>query len=73
MTAKKCPLCGATSLLEKHGEFRMELPPNIPGGVVVVPNATWLHCESCGEDIPSAESEQAINLQCRGRRVSRVG
>ena len=73
MKAKKCPLCGATSLQEKHGEFRMELPPNIPGDFVVVPDATWLHCTSCGEDILSAELEKSINRLCRKPRVSRVG
>jgi hypothetical protein len=70
MIAKKCPLCGETSLCEKHGEFRMELPPNIPGGFIVVPDTTWRHCESCGEDILSAELEQAINHQCCEQRTS---
>ena len=73
MIAKNCPMCGAASLQEKHGEFRMRLPPNIPGEFVVVPDATWLHCDACAEDILSAELEQAINRECRGHRVSRVG
>lgn len=68
----KCPLCGETSLHEKRGEYRMELPPNVPGGSVVVPNATWMHCDSCGEDILSPEMEKAINKKTR-RKTSPVG
>ena len=71
MTAKNCPVCGEMTLLEKQGDFRMDLPPNVPGGFVIVPNATWLHCESCGEDILSAELERAINSHCH--EVSRAG
>ena len=71
MKAKKCPLCGETTLLEKHGEFRMELPPNIPGGAVVVPDATWMHCDSGGEEILSAELEEAIKRKC-ARKSSHV-
>lgn len=64
MNARECPLCGEKTLSEKQGEYRMNLPPNIPGGTIVVAHATWLRCESCGEDILSAELEQAINGQC---------
>ncbi len=64
MTAKKCPVCGEASLVEKRGEYRMELPPNFPGGFVVIADAAWSHCESCGEDILSAELEREINLCC---------
>jgi len=70
MAAKKCPLCGEMTLLEKHGDYRMELPTNIRIGFVVIPDATWLHCDSCGEDILSAELEQAINNHCH--EVSRI-
>jgi rRNA maturation protein Nop10 len=73
MAVKKCPICGEMTLLEKHGEYRMALPANIPGGSVVVPDSAWQHCESCGEDILSAELEQAIDTSCRGKRVARVG
>jgi hypothetical protein len=73
MTTKTCPICGEMTLLEKHGEYRMKLPPNIAGGFVIVPDAAWQHCESCGEDILSAELEQAINTSCRGKRVARAG
>ena len=73
MTASQCPICGDGALTEMRGEYRMPLPPNIPGGLVVVPDAAWLHCESCGEDILSAELEQEIDRQSRGKRVSRAG
>jgi hypothetical protein len=65
MSAKVCPVCGEPTLLEKRGEYRMELPPTLPGGFVVIPDTSWLHCDSCGEDILSAELERAI--QKRGR------
>jgi hypothetical protein len=73
MAAKKCPVCGVPKLLEKHGEFRMELPANVPGNAVLVPNSSWWHCDSCGEDILSLELERAINGQIRPRRVPSVG
>jgi hypothetical protein len=72
MSAKKCPVCGEATLLEKHGEYRMELPPNISGGFVVIPKTSWLHCESCGEDILSAELEQAINKHCHESQASPI-
>jgi hypothetical protein len=65
MKAKKCPMCGETTLLEHHGDFRMELPPNVPGGAILVSDANWMHCDSCGEDILSPELEMQINRQCR--------
>jgi len=73
MAAKQCTVCGETTLVEKTGEYRMDLPPSIPGGCVVVSNTNWLHCESCSEDILSPELERAINVDCRQRRVARVG
>lgn len=72
MKAKKCPTCGKLSLVEKRGEYHMELPPNLAGDAVVVADAEWLHCDSCGEDILSKKLEQAINRKCRGRKKSPV-
>lgn len=69
MAAKKCPLCGQQTLVEMQGEYRMEPPPNIPGGVIIIPDASWLHCESCGEDILSHELDTAIG----GERYRRLG
>ena len=70
MIAKKCPICGEATLVAKHGEYRMDLPPNIPGGFIIVPDANWLRCESCGEDVLSVELEQAIDSQCRKQSVA---
>ena len=61
MIAKNCPLCGQTTLVEMQGEYRFELPPNIPGGAIMIRDASWRHCESCGEDILSNELEAAID------------
>ncbi|MBI3823606.1 MAG: hypothetical protein HY289_13130 [Planctomycetes bacterium] len=72
MKAKKCPRCGKSSLYETRGEYRMELPPNIAGPTVVVADAEWQHCNSCGEDVLSKELEQAINRKCRRRKKSTV-
>src|SRR5438132_1276802 len=66
--AKNCPLCGQTTLIEKNAEYRLEPPPNIPGGTIVIRDATWLHCDACGEDILSHELEAAINHE-RYRRL----
>ncbi len=73
MKAKTCPICGKASLSEKRGEYRMELPPNINGEAVVIADAAWMHCDSCGEDILSKELEQAINRKTRRRKRSPVG
>lgn len=72
MKARKCPICGKTSLREKRGDYRFELPPNVSGKPVVVADAEWLHCDSCGEDILSKTLEQAIKRRCRRRKVSMV-
>ena len=66
MAAKKCPMCGQTALVEMQGEYRMEVPANIPGGAIVIRDTSWRHCESCKDDILSAELETAINRErCR--------
>jgi hypothetical protein len=71
MRAKKCPICGKVSLLQKRGDYHMALPPNISGDTVVIADAEWQHCDSCGEDILS-KLEQAINRKCRRRKRSPV-
>jgi YgiT-type zinc finger domain-containing protein len=69
MKAKKCPICGKLTLQPKRGDYQLELPPNIPGNTVVVADAEWQHCDSCGEDILSKELEQATNRKCgQGKR-----
>jgi YgiT-type zinc finger domain-containing protein len=72
MKAKTCPICGQATLVEKQGDFHMDVPPNIPGGSLIIANAEWQHCDSCGEDILSKKLEQAINRKCRQRKKSQV-
>lgn len=70
MKGKICPICGKRSLIQKQGEYRMELPPNISGKVVIVADAEWMHCNSCGEDILSKGLEQSLNRKARRRKRS---
>ena len=67
MAAKECPLCGQTALMAMTGEYCLEPPPNLLGGPIVVSEAAWLHCESCGEDILSSDLEAAIERERRRR------
>ena len=71
MAARKCPLCGEATLQDMHGEFRFEPPANIPGGAIVIPNASWRHCCSCGENIIPHELDNAIDGE-RNRRLGPV-
>lgn len=64
----ECPICGAVALSELHGEFRFEPPDNIPGGVMVFPNASWQECQSCGEQILPPELDRAIDDESRRRQ-----
>ncbi|OAI47801.1 hypothetical protein AYO44_08890 [Planctomycetaceae bacterium SCGC AG-212-F19] len=61
-------MCGQKTLVEMKGEFKIDPPPNIPGGTIVVRDASWLHCQSCAEDILSPELEKAIDRE-RFRRL----
>ena len=63
MTTAKCPLCGNDTLEHKHGEYRFEPPQNIPGGTMMIPNATWDACTSCGEEILPDELTKAIEAE----------
>lgn len=49
MTVRTCPFCGNYSVVEVTGEYRFVPPPNIPGGDIVIPNATWRECNECSE------------------------
>lgn len=40
----QCPLCGNRPLEHKHGEYRFEPPQNIPGGTMIIADATWDAC-----------------------------
>lgn len=67
MASKKCPVCGCISLTEMRGAYRFEPPAIIPGGSIIVSEADWLHCGSCGEDILSADLEASIDAERRRR------
>lgn len=60
--ATKCPICGNETLGSRHGEFRFEPPANIPGGVMIVPDADWLECSSCGDRILSNKLDRELDL-----------
>jgi HTH-type transcriptional regulator/antitoxin MqsA len=63
-----CLSCGRGPIEEKRGTFRFEPPPNIPGGVVEIPNAVWRECAACGEQIIGHELDRAIDDQARRRQ-----
>jgi putative zinc finger/helix-turn-helix YgiT family protein len=67
--AGACPICGAESLERRQGEFRFSPPANIPGGEIVVPDATWDECASCGEQILGLDLEAALENE----RYNRLG
>jgi hypothetical protein len=66
--AKDCPLCGKTALVAVEGLYKIEPPPEVPGGMIEVANATWRHCDACGEDILSSVLDKAIDQE-RYRRL----
>ncbi len=63
MATTKCPLCGNHTLEHKQGDYRFEPPPNIPGGTMIIPNATWDACTGCGEEILPNELTRAIEAE----------
>lgn len=63
MTTATCPLCGSDTLEHKRGDYRFEPPQNIPGGTMILPNATWDACTSCGQDILPDELTKAIEVE----------
>lgn len=56
-----CPLCGAAAVTQHNGEFRMEPPPNIPGGTLIVPSATWDECDNCHERFLPSDITAALD------------
>ncbi len=63
MTTTQCPLCGHQTLEHKHGEYRFEPPQNIPGGTMIIANATWNTCTRCGEEMLPDELTRAIEAE----------
>ena len=61
-------MCGDNTLEEKRGEYRFDPPPNIPGGIIVIPNAAWQACDRCREEILSHELDKAIGLEAIKRQ-----
>jgi putative zinc finger/helix-turn-helix YgiT family protein len=49
--SKTCPYCGHPTLETRQGEYRIEPPANVPGGVMVLPDATWEACTTCDQKI----------------------
>lgn len=65
---QNCFNCGS-AMQERAGTYRFEPPDNIPGGTIAVPNATWLECENCGEQLLPAELDeklQSLSIQRQG-------
>lgn len=59
-----CPLCGGAELRICRGDYRFDPPPNIPGGPLIVKDATWEECPSCGEVLlPPELSNELENLR----------
>ena len=54
---------------ERHGAYRFQPPPNIPGGTMVIIEATWLECENCGQQMLSA----ALNRKLEELSMIRQG
>jgi YgiT-type zinc finger domain-containing protein len=69
MVVTQCPLCGSETLEERRGEYVLTPPANTPGGLMVVPNATWQHCANCGEELLPRPLTKAIEAEQR-RRLS---
>lgn len=55
-----CPICGQDERETKHGTYSMEVPASIPGGAIEIHDATWEHCNACGEDFIADDLNKAI-------------
>jgi putative zinc finger/helix-turn-helix YgiT family protein len=66
---KQCPNCGSNSRELKQGNYVFTPPPNIPGGPMVVKDATWEECENCGQQLLSpalSRALQELSIQRQG-------
>ncbi len=56
-----CPACGVGELKEVSGEFKTQIEgPDGHPMKLSVPNVTWQHCVSCGEDLLDQKASEAI-------------
>ncbi len=60
---RECPICGEIAFEDRSGDFHFQVPENIPGGEIVVPNARWEECAACGEVVLSLELEEALDRE----------
>jgi YgiT-type zinc finger domain-containing protein len=65
---ERCPMCGASTLEQKTGEFIFNPPKVIPGGRIVIDNAIWEECSSCKEKVLGDVLSKAIRAEAKLRR-----
>jgi len=66
--AYTCCSCGQNALETKRGTFVFQVPPEIPGGVMRVPDAEWQECSNCGERVLPNKLFRALHAE-RSRRL----
>lgn len=69
---KLCPLCGHQTLQTRQGDYHFDPPANVPGGVIILSEATWFECTNCGEEILPNELTLAIEAEQRHRLAEPV-
>ncbi len=65
---KTCPFCGHPTLETHHGNYRFDPPPNVPGGTIVLPDATWDECSTCGKQLLAYEVNKRLEREAADRR-----
>jgi HTH-type transcriptional regulator/antitoxin MqsA len=65
--ATKCPICGKETLERRRGEFRFDPPESVPGGTMILSDATWEECSACGEQILSPELNARVEREAAKR------
>jgi putative zinc finger/helix-turn-helix YgiT family protein len=56
-----CLACGVDDLKQVTGEFKTQIEgPDGHPMTLAVPDLTWLHCNSCGEDLLDDKASEAI-------------
>ena len=67
--ARPCPFCGRGSLEARTGQYKFVPPAEIPGGPMVVLEASWEECTECGERLLSPALCRALDEE----RYKRLG